>query len=91
MILQGSLRMEYNNESFNLIVKAILKNGIYYFFVSDKEKEKSLLVGQTLELTYIDSFDSTVREGRINYKNIPVGIVKAIENMLLENKKLWLY
>ncbi len=91
MKLQGSLFIEYNNESFHLMVKVFLKNGAYYFFVSDKEKGKSLLNGETLELTYTDSFCTDGKEGEANDEKIPAEKVSAIKNMLLENKQLWFY
>ncbi|MEP7107813.1 MAG: hypothetical protein ABI760_07520 [Ferruginibacter sp.] len=91
MILQGSLRLEYDGQSFNLMVKTILKNGVYYFFVKDREKGKSLLAGETLELTYTDSFCAAGEEEVPDNRKIPPGIVSAIENMLLENKQLWYY
>lgn len=91
MILQGSLRIEYNNESFFLMVKTFLRNGVYYFYISDKEKEKPLLGGKILELTYTDSFCLPEKEAAMNDQNIPSDIIEAIENMLMENRQLWYY
>ena len=91
MILQGSLRLEYNNEAYSLLVKTFLKNGVYYFFVSDKEKEKSLLDGETLELTYSESFCNVPATNDGPGKRISPDIVAAIQNMLLQNKELWFY
>ncbi|MBC7888961.1 MAG: hypothetical protein H7Z13_13880 [Ferruginibacter sp.] len=91
MNLQGSLRIEYNGETYGLMVKTFVKNGTYYFFVSDKEKGKSLLAGESLELTYSDSFCSAEENSVADNKKIPPEIVSAIEKMLLENKQLWFY
>ena len=91
MILEGSLTMEYRRQSFELVVKTLVKNNIYYFFITDKEKDKSLLSGETLELTYSESFcvpDSEIAD--LN-KKIPADIISAIENMLVKNKQLWYY
>jgi hypothetical protein len=91
MILQGSLRLEYNGESFSLMVNTILKNGIYYFFINDKAREKRLLFGETLELTYTDTFCTNEKEAPVDKRKIPAEIVSAIKNMLMENKELWYY
>lgn len=91
MILQGSLRMEYNGQSFSLIVKTFLKNNVYYFFVSDKERDNTLLSGETLELTYTDSFCAGDVDFGAENKKIPTEIVDAVESMLLKNKQLWFY
>lgn len=90
MKLEGSLQLKYNEETYDLIVKTFLKNGVYYFFVSDKEKEKSLLQGETLALTYSDSFCSSDKE-EADPQKTSNEIVSAIEKMLLENKPLWFY
>ncbi|MEP7141779.1 MAG: hypothetical protein ABI707_02855 [Ferruginibacter sp.] len=91
MILQGSLRLKYNGESFDLKVKTFLKNDIYYFFISDKEMGKSLLAGETLELTYSDTFCTDEKNDAVGNQKITAEIITAIENMLLENKSLWFY
>ncbi|GEM_PF-2566229 len=91
MTLQGSLRMEYNNEPFGLMVKTFVINGVYYFFITDKEREKSLLSGQTLQLTFTDSFSRDGKEDERTEGKVPAEIVSAIENMLLKNKELWHY
>ncbi len=65
--------------------------GVYYFFVSDKEREKPLLKGITLELIYITSFNTTSEDFLDMDKKIPAELVKAIENMLLENMPSWYY
>jgi len=83
--------MEYNGQSFSLVVKTFLKNNVYYFFVSDKERENSLLSGETLELTYTDSFFVGDKEYMAENKKIPTEIVNAVESMLLKNKQLWFY
>ena len=90
MLLQGSLRVEYNNEYFFLIVKTFLKNGAYYFFISDKEKAKPLLHGNTLELTYTDCFNAP-NDADAALQVLSPGIITAVENMLLENRQLWYY
>ena len=90
MLLQGSLRVEYNNEYFFLIVKTFLKNGAYYFFISDKEKAKPLLHGNTLELTYTDCFNAP-NDAETALQVLAPGIITAVENMLLENRQLWYY
>lgn len=91
MKLQGSLRLEYNEESYVLLVKTFLKNDAYYFYISDKEQENTILNGEILELTYTDSFCSTAKEDEKIEQKVPEEIVKAIEKMLLENKQLWYY
>lgn len=91
MILQGSLRMEYNGQSFSLIVKTFLKNNVYYFFVSDKERDNTLFAGETLELTYTDSFCDNDKSNLTENQKIPTEIVSAVESMLLKNKQLWFY
>ncbi len=91
MILQGSLRIEYNMEAFVLMVKVFQKDGTYYFFVSDKEREKPLLAGEILRLTYTDTFRPAGKEGDGNGQKIPADLVNAIKNMLLKNKQLWFY
>ncbi|MEO6550043.1 MAG: hypothetical protein ABIN94_18720 [Ferruginibacter sp.] len=91
MNLQGNLQMKYGKETFNLIVKTFLKNGVYYFFISDKEKEKPLLNGETVELMFNDSFCAPSKEEISDNNKIPLEVVSAIEKMLMENKKLWYY
>ncbi|MCW3106817.1 MAG: hypothetical protein JWQ09_1323 [Segetibacter sp.] len=91
MNLQGSLQMQYNEETFHLVVKTFLKNGVYYFFVSDKEKEKPLLNGETLELRFDDSFCTSAKDEMPENQKIPAELVSAIEKMLMENKPLWFY
>jgi len=91
MILQGSLRIDYNEDTYNLMVKTFLKNNVYYFFISDKEKGKSLLDGETVELTYADSFCSPGEEKAASTKKVPEEIIGAIQKMLMENKELWYY
>lgn len=91
MILQGILQIEYNSEPYELMVKTFLKNGIYYFFISEKEREKSMLAGETLELTYSDSFCSDEKEVLVINEKISSEKVSAVEKMLLENKQLWFY
>ena len=90
MLLQGSLRIEYNNEYFFLMVKTFLKNGAYYFFISDKEKANPLLHGNTLELTYTDCFNLP-NDADAALQVVAPGIITAIENMLMENRQLWYY
>lgn len=91
MILQGSLRLEYNNEAYGLLVKTFLKNGVYYFFVSDKEKGKTLLDGETLELTYSSSFCNVPGSAEAGTSKVSPEIISAIQEMLLQNKELWFY
>src|SRR3954462_11291538 len=91
MMLEGSLTMKYMGQSFELMVKTVLKNNVYYFFITDKEKGKSLLSGETLELTYSESFCIPEKEIIEPNKKIPADIVSAIENMLVQNKQLWYY
>lgn len=90
MLLQGTLRIAYNDEYFFLMVKTFLKNGAYYFFISDKEKGKPLLHGNILELTYTDSFSAAEDIGTDIQITAP-DIITAVENMLLENQQLWYY
>ncbi|MEO7766262.1 MAG: hypothetical protein ABIS01_02510 [Ferruginibacter sp.] len=90
MNLQGSLQLKYLEGSFDLVVKTFLKNELYYFFISEKEKGKPLLNGETLELTYSDSFCISEKD-EMNNQKIPAEIVSAIKMMLLENKPLWFY
>lgn len=91
MILQGNLQIKYGDEYFNLIVKTFLRNGIYYFFVRDKTREKSLLAGETLQVTYTGSFCNPEQEVVTRHPKIPADVVNAIEKTLLENKQLWIY
>ncbi len=91
MILQGSLRLEYNDMSYLLNVKTILKNGIYYFYVTDKDETPMLLAGETVELSYSDSFCIADTEEKIIEQKVPQEIVSAVEKLLLDNKELWYY
>lgn len=91
MLLQGSLRIVFKGEPYFLIVKTFLKNNVYYFYITDKEKNNHLLEGKTLELTYADNFCATDREEEVPAGDIPEEIVTAIQSMLLENKQLWFY
>lgn len=91
MLLQGSLRIVFKDEPFFLMVKTFLKNSVYYFYITDKEKGKQLLDGKTLELTYTDNFCTADNNEEVNSLSIPEEIIKAIQNMLLENKQLWFY
>jgi len=91
MILQGSLRLEYNDMSYLLNVKTILKDGIYYFYVTDKDETTMLLAGETIELSYSDSFCSSDKEEKIAQPKVPREIVSAVEKLLLDNKELWYY
>ena len=91
MTLQGSLTIEYDDILFILVVKTIFKKGVYYFFITDKEHDPSLLEGETLKLSFADAFCGEEEIPEIeNWKIAPEKIV-AIKTMLLENKKLWFY
>ncbi|MEO6734289.1 MAG: hypothetical protein ABIN01_23915 [Ferruginibacter sp.] len=89
MLLQGNLFLKYDNKVILLMVKVLLRKGIYYFFV--KEKENLLLHGETLVLTYEDSFYLPRKENEDNYKNIPSDIINAITQLLMNNKQSWLF
>lgn len=89
MLLQGNLFLKYNDRPILLMVKVFLRKGIYYFFV--KEKEQLLLQGETLLLTYEDSFYLPQKEKEDNYKNIPSDIINAIAQLLMNNKQSWLF
>jgi hypothetical protein len=91
MILQGSLRLEYKDMSYLLNVKTILKDGIYYFYVTDKDESATLLAGETIELTYSDSFCASDKEDETMQQKVPREIVSAVEKLLLDNKELWYY
>lgn len=83
--------MEYNDKCYDLIVKTFLMSGIYYFFISDKESDNSLLAGEILELTYTDSYCITDEGEHASNHKIPPDIVSAIKKTLSENKQLWYY
>lgn len=91
MILQGSLRLEFKDISYLLNVKTILKNKTYYFYVTEKDDNASLLAGETVELCYVDSFYTTEKEEKIMQQKVSREIVNAIEKLLLDNKELWYY
>jgi len=91
MILQGSLRLEYKDKSYLINVKTILKEGIYYFYVTDKDEATALLAGETVELSYSDSFCSAEKNEKIIEQKVPQEIVSVVEKLLLDNKELWFY
>ncbi len=91
MILQGSLRLEYKDMSYLLNVKTILKDGTYYFYVTDKDESAPLLGGETIELNYSNSFCSTDQNKKMVQQRVPPEIVSAVEKLLLDNKELWYY
>ena len=91
MNLQGNLFLEYQGHAFNLKVKTFLKEGVYYFYISDNTKEERLLNGRTLELTYTDSFCATCEDPLPNERKIHPDIVNAVQDMLVKNKRLWFY
>jgi len=91
MILQGSLRLVYNDMSYLLNVKTILKDKIYYFYITDKYENTRLLAGETIELSYSDSFCTNQKEEKIMQQKVPLEIVSAVEKMLMDNKELWYY
>jgi hypothetical protein len=91
MILQGSLRMEYDGSSYLLNVKTFLKDKVYYFYINDKELENPLLHGKTLELTFTDSFCLPATEAPAKELKVPEEIEEAVKQMLLQNKELWYY
>ena len=73
------------------MVNTFLKNGVYYFFISESKSEEPLLNGRTLELTYTDSFCATDKDPVPNEPKIHPDIVNAVQDMLVENKQLWYY
>ncbi len=91
MILQGSLRLVYNDMSYLLNVKTILIDQIYYFYITDKDENTRLLAGETIELSYTDSFCTNQKEGKTIQQKVPPEIVSAVEKLLLDNKELWYY
>lgn len=91
MILQGSLRLEYKDIFYLLNVKTILKDDVYYFYVTDKDSTAALLAGETIELSYSDSFCTPEKKEVIVQEKVSQEIVGAIEKLLLDNKELWYY
>ncbi len=91
MTLQGNLRMEFNNKIYELSVKSILLKGVYYFFIHNNEKEDELLSGETLQFVYDGHLKPPTNSKGEECADISPNIIKAIENMLLENKQLWNY
>jgi hypothetical protein len=91
MILQGNLRLEYLGNFFSLMVKTYLKNNVYYFYVSEKEEEASLLAGETLEFTFTDSLCTSEKEDPLKESKVSDEIIDAVKQLLLQNKKSWYY
>lgn len=91
MTLQGNLKIDYDNQSFDLNVKTILLKGVYYFFITDNEKGPSLLAGETIELVYTNVFKPGDQKATAGAKEIPEAIIDAIKRMLADNKQLWYY
>jgi len=91
MILQGSLRLVYMEISYLVNVKTILKDGVYYFYVTDKDEVTALLAGETIELSYSDSFCTAEKEKKMMQHKVPQEIVSTVEKLLLDNKELWHY
>jgi hypothetical protein len=91
MILQGSLRLEYKGTSYLLNVKTILKDGVYYFYVTDKDQSISLLDGETVEMVYKDAFCENGTDGKVGQQKVTIEIKSAIEKLLLDNIELWYY
>lgn len=91
MNLQGYLHLDYNGQSYSLVVKTFVKNATYYFYITDKSGSNQLLGDKTLELTYNDSFCTPDKNDLKIKQQISADIVSAIQTMLMDNKQLWFY
>ena len=91
MTLQGNIRIEYNDQAYDLNVKTILLKGVYYFFITDHEKGHPLLYGETIELVYADGFLPGDKKVTAALSTMPPELTSAIKNTLLTNKNLWFY
>ncbi len=90
MTIEAVMRLEFENNSYLLMIKMIRIDGANYFFIRDKENEKPLLFGKTLELTYTNSFSLTVFAGKVKSTGIPEVIISVIETEILKNRQQWL-
>lgn len=91
MILQGNLRLEYKGMSYLLNVKTILRDKTYYFYVTEKDENVTLLAGETIELSYSDSFCTSGTDEEDQQQKVPQETVSAVKQLLLDNKELWYY
>ncbi|MEO6490660.1 MAG: hypothetical protein ABIO04_12025 [Ferruginibacter sp.] len=89
MTVETTLRLQFNNDSYLLLIKMIRIESISYFFIRDIENEKTFLDGRVLELTYKDSFALTEFAGAIKSAGIPEEKVLAIQKSILLTEKIW--
>ena len=89
MTIETTLELRYGKEDYILLVKMIRIEASSYFFIRDKENEKPLLSGKTLELTWLESFSLTEFGGKVKSPDIPKRIVAAIEKGLMKNRQTW--
>ncbi len=89
MTIEATLQLEFNNNSFLLMVKMIRVEKTSYFFIRDKEEVGGMLSGKTLELTFIDSFSLTEFGGIIKSQAIPKKVLDVIQKAILDNKETW--
>ena len=85
MTIEATLQIEFGKNSYVVIVKMIRIESASYFFVRDKENEKGLLSGKTLELTYVDSFSLTEFGGVVKSPGIPQKVVAVIQRGIMMN------
>lgn len=85
MTIETTLQIEFGKNSYVVIVKMIRIESASYFFVRDKENEKGLLSGKTLELTYVDSFSLTEFGGVVKSPGIPQKVVAVIQSGIMMN------
>ena len=90
MTIETTLEVRFGKDSYILLVKMIRIEPASYFFIRDKENEKPLLSGKTLELTYLDSFSLTEFGGVVRSPGIPKRIVTAIQKAIMNKKQTWL-
>ena len=90
MTIEATLQVKYGKYSYILMVKMIRVAPASYFFIRDKENERPLLSGKTLELTYRDSFSLTEFGGVLKSPGIPKRIVSAVQKGILDKRQTWL-
>lgn len=89
MTIETSMQVSVENQLYDLLVKVIRIDSIFYFFIRDKEHEKPLLKGRVLELTYTDHFSLTEFTGQVKSPGIAAEIINNIQQALIERRKLW--
>jgi len=91
MTIETTLQVEFEKDSYILLVKMIRIEPASYFFIRDMDTERPLLSGKTLELTYSGTFSLTEFGGIVKSPGIPGQIVSAIQEAILKNSKAWFY